>query len=442
MNTPTTRASTPLQERHERAAIEAVERRGRVHAAADRPGAAVGTAGMRAGAGLEWLPYGPPREHGDPIRLVASYGPVEPEYATIRRGAGLLDAAHRGTLVATGDERVDFLNRMVTQQLADLQPGAARPAFWLNRKGRIDADLLIASPAAEGDPAIDLGLTIDVDRHVAASTAAALSKFIFSEAVEISDRTEARHRLALHGRTALAALASVAGSALATLEDRQAARTVIAGAAVTLIRRDQCGEPGIEIDVPIESVEVVWDALRAVDGVVPIGWHAYNIARIESGTPLYNVDFGPNSLPHETGVLRDRVSFTKGCYLGQEVVARMESLGKPKQVLVGLRIEGGHAAEVLPEAESNVCVPDGDAADPAEVGIGPVVGAVTSSTLSPMLGAAPIAMAMVRSAHATVGQRLLVFGDGARAFATVGPLRAWGAADGTAGGAIGGGNGP
>src|SRR6185436_21150893 len=83
-----------------------------------------------------------------------------------------------------------------------------------------------------------------------------------------------------------------------------------------------------------------------------IGWHAYNIARLEAGWPIFNIDFGPDSLPHETGVLNDRVSFKKGCYLGQEVVARMQSLGHPKQRLVGLKAveETGADEDRVPEA--------------------------------------------------------------------------------------------
>src|SRR5439155_17574914 len=115
-----------------------------------------------------------------------------------------------------------------------------------------------------------------------------------------------------------------------------------------------------------------------------IGWHAYNIARIEAGWPIFNIDFGPDSLPHETGVLEDRVSFKKGCYLGQEVVARMQSLGHPKQRLVGLKAKewttsGGE--EGVPEEGTRVYAQarGQEGGQPPEV-----VGAVTSSAASPM----------------------------------------------------------
>jgi folate-binding protein YgfZ len=126
-----------------------------------------------------------------------------------------------------------------------------------------------------------------------------------------------------------------------------------------------------------------------------------------------NIDFGTTNLPHETGLLRNRVSFTKGCYLGQEIVARMESLGKPRQMLVGLRM----AADLLPESGAQVfAIGENDS-------MGEQVGVVTSSTLSPMLGAAPIAFGMLKTTAAATGTSVFVNGEGSQAKATVGELQ-------------------
>jgi folate-binding protein YgfZ len=196
-------------------------------------------------------------------------------------------------------------------------------------------------------------------------------------------------------------------------------RATLAGAPAVLARRDQCGSPGVEILLPRDAAARAWDALvsqhDAADGgkrrARPAGWHAYNIARIEAGTPLQHVDFGSDNLPHETGILAQRVSFKKGCYLGQEVVARMESLGKPKQRLVAMRI----AEDALPVAGSPVFErgADGEPGNP--------VGTITSSTISPMLGASCVAFAMVKTAHAEPGTVLTVPAEGSRATATVQP---------------------
>jgi folate-binding protein YgfZ len=142
---------------------------------------------------------------------------------------------------------------------------------------------------------------------------------------------------------------------------------------------------------------------------------AYNIARVEAGWPLFQIDFTSESLPAETGVLGDRVSFTKGCYLGQEVVARMRSLGKPKQVLVGLQLGAGQEPK-LPEERAAIYA-EADAEKP--------IGTVTSSTLAPMLGASPIALARVRTAHADAGTMLHVEAEGERVAFEVQPQLAF-----------------
>jgi folate-binding protein YgfZ len=167
----------------------------------------------------------------------------------------------------------------------------------------------------------------------------------------------------------------------------------------------------------------VWDALIEPAHRIsvtaplarPIGWHAFNIARIEAGTPLFNIDFGPTNLPHETGLLSHRVSFTKGCYLGQEVVARLENLGKPKQILVGLKVQ----TDALPIAGAQVFEQNSDNS------MGDQIGVVTSSTLSPMLGAVPIAFAMLKTTKATPGATVLVSAEGEQAPALISPLRFW-----------------
>lgn len=370
---------------------------------------------------VEWMPYGAPAEGGaEAPDIVAGYGLLELEYAAFRRGAAVLDRAHRGTLAVRGAERIDFLNRMVTQELKGMASGEVRAGFWLNRKGRIDADLLFVQvPDADGEPSLTL---VDVDIHDAARTASALGAFLFSEDAQVADETARWARIAVHGPEGAQVLsnAGVEDAALEALNsDLRCVRATLAGSPAVLARRDSCGSPGVEVFLPREAAARAWDALvsqhDAQDGgkrrARPAGWHAYNIARIEAGTPLHHVDFGADALPHETGILAERVSFRKGCYLGQEVVARMESLGKPKQRLVALRM----AEDALPVAGAPVFErgADGEPGNP--------VGTVTSSTLAPMLGAACVAFAMVKSAHAEPGNVLVVPAEGGRATATVQP---------------------
>lgn len=373
----------------------------------------------REGEGLD-APYGPPDQ---PVQLIQAFDPVEVEYAAIRRHAAVFDAAHRGTLVFTGADRLALLNRMLTQDLRNFEPFTARRAFLLSRKGRIDADLrLINLPDR---------LLADADIFAAERTGAALEKFIITEDVTIADVTAAWHVLSLHGPAAAAIIARVsepvAGASAADIAPGQVSVVRIAGAEVVIDRRDWAGEIGLELRVPAEHVAAVyhaistpWSARGHPGALAPtsdlarrIGWHALNIARIEAGTALYYLDFGPDTLPHECGdaMLHDRVSFTKGCYLGQEIVARMQARGHPKQKLVALRIE--QAADAPEQAVTGSPVVDADAPTAA------TVGAVTSSCLAPMLGQAPIALAMVRYAQATPGTRLWIQLDGSRPAAVV-----------------------
>jgi folate-binding protein YgfZ len=436
---------------------------------------------LRAQALIE--PYGPVGD-SPAVGVVQTYGHFEAEYAAIRKSAGLIDLPFRATLAVTGADRLEFLNRMLTQELRGAAEWSVRESFWLNRKGRIDADVrVIVLPGR---------VLLDCDVHAAARALAGLNGYIISEDVAIADVTERSHRLALHGPTARAVLARLADSApgLTTLEPGRACEVTLAGHRVVVDRSDQTGEVGLELLVEAgegAAVQAVYSALLEAahehaapehapvgaggplgggeegaagrpnprPGLRPIGWAAFNIARIEAGTPLYLIDFGPDSLPAESGVLDRRVSFTKGCYLGQEIVARMHALGKPKQVVAALRLgdtAGGGEPDRQPVTGSALYTPESieawrAAGAPGATAPGPAppstpappapVGAVTSSTFAPMLAQSRIALAMVRFDRSAAGTRLLCDCDGALLPAEVQTgLRFWPRA-GAAGGADG-----
>jgi len=372
------------------------------------------------------LPYGPVDLA---IELVETFGELDFEYAALRKACGLLDQPHRGTIEIVGDDRHEFLNNMVTQELKgriDAQsPYKSARAFWLNRKGRVVADLRLTE--------LPDRTLVDLDAHAVDSTIESLNAYIITEDVELRDASERLHRLALHGPTGMELLRALAtqpedAPPLGDLAPNTATVCTIADHDVIVERQDTAGEIGLELTIATDGVKDVYTAL--VDAGSPtqgegegegpdsiasrvklrqVGWLAYNTARIEAGTPLFNVDFSTESLPAETGVLDDRVSFTKGCYLGQEVVARMHALGKPKQVLVALKPEGpdmrteeGFCRQ--PMGGTHVLLAEDRAGDP--------VGAVTSSTISPMLGGEPVCFAIVKTKHADTGTRLGVMAEG------------------------------
>lgn len=379
-------------------------------------------------AEASFLVYGPA---GDGAEVVETYGELESEYAAIRKGAILLDLPLRATLQITGEDRIEFLNRMVTAELRDLPHYHARSAFWCNRKGRIDADLrLIQLPDH---------MLVDLDILSARRAHETLHEFIFAEDIQIADITDQFHTLALHGPTAARLLAIASeppadAPPIADLSEHQATRLRIAGHDIIIQRDDLTAEPGYSLHMPVEAVEAVYhqlveqaeqhdERLRSAPSggasggirLRPAGWHAFNIARIEAGTPLYNLDFGPESIPNETGeLLSSRVSFTKGCYLGQEVVARLHALGKPKQTIVALKIDTTNLSSIdaQPLAGAPIYLAD-DTAKP--------IGAVTSSTRAPMLSDAIAILATIRTQHIIPGATLLIDTPAGHTPATIQP---------------------
>jgi folate-binding protein YgfZ len=353
------------------------------------------------------LAYGPAGPDGRAVEVVATFGDLGAEYAAIRTGCALIDQPQRAMLELRGAERVEFLNRMITQELKGLTPRTLRRGFWLNLKGRIEADLRILHLADR--------TLLELDVLAAPGTAASLGKYIITEDVTIADLTDRTHRLSLHGPAAGSLLAAVAdatdagsGDTLRGLAPGGVCECSLAGASCLAWREDIAGVPGYEVLVPVEQAAGLYQTLLEAPGhaAMPAGWLALNIARIEAGTPIFNLDFGTSSLPAETGVLDDRVSFTKGCYLGQEIVARMHARGHPKQVLVAIAfasvLDPNGGLPRLPETGATLSL----------AGSTEVIGQVTSSTLSPLRASSPIGFAMVRYAHRAAGTVLTTVVEG------------------------------
>ena len=277
-----------------------------------------------------------------------------------------------------------------------MKSGDVRRAFILNSKGRIMGDLLVVHGEAQ--------TLIDLDVHNAGSIAAELDKMLFGEDVKVENVTQSFHRVSLHGPRA--------AEGLAWWSHRHGVTPLVA------FRHDETGEVGVHAwTTPGEAAKWGGDA-EAVGTEFRgrfIGWLAYNMARIEAGEPLFNVDFGPDSLPHETGpgLMKRAVSYTKGCYRGQEIVARMENLGHPSKVLVGF-VAGGVE---LPVAG----VPIHETAETASA----VVGAVTSSAPAPMKSQAPVGFAMVKWAKHESGTKVFAPAEGRNVPITLGDLRTY-----------------
>ena len=286
--------------------------------------------------------------------VLATTGIVELEYAAIQKSTGVFDASCRGTIELTGEDRLDCIGRMTTQKLSDMVVGESRLAFMTSRKGTIVADIVVHILADR--------IMVDLDVTAVQSVCDYLNSYIVMEDVNVQNKTDSVHWLWCIGPEA---------------------KTVdCSGAQTFSLPTELLGLDGIAIASTPSEACGVWSIL-VNSGVRPVGWYALNMARVELGIPIFMIDFDSSNLPHETSLLSSRVSFDKGCYLGQEIVARMESLGQPKQKIVKLKM----SSDDLPIAGSQLWS-DGSAS-------GTPVGVVTSSAISPLGGSVPAVLAMV-----------------------------------------------
>ncbi len=295
------------------------------------------------------------------------------EYRALTETCGLVDRSERGKLALTGAGAVEFLNGQVTNELADLRPGEGRYAAFLTHKGKMLGDLriLTAGEAPESPPS---ELLLDTERVALQSLFDMIRRFKVGYDVELHKRTLERGLLSLVGpdsRKVAAAAAGIEPTAIPAPEHAHIP-TEIAGHPARLIARDASG---VDVLYAAEHDAAVREALARA-GTHPASEEAAEIVRIEQGRPRYGVDMDDATIPQEAGLNERAVSFTKGCYVGQETVARLYYRGKPNRHLRGLRL----SAPATPGEELHL----GER----------TVGRLSSVALSPTLG--PIALALVR----------------------------------------------
>ncbi|MBC8310301.1 MAG: aminomethyl transferase family protein [Phycisphaerales bacterium] len=324
----------------------------------------------------EFLPWG---DGG--CSVLATTGIVELEYAALKKSSTVFDASCRGTLELTGEERLECINRLTTQQLLDLKEGESRVAFLISRTGGVLADAIIH--------VLPNKILLDMDITVVDQVCDHITSYIVMEDVQTQNVTSSTHWMWCLGPT----------SQHISIEK---------GTTFTL-PLEFLGIDGVAIALHPSEVVQVWGELIE-QGITPIGWHALNMARVELGKPIFMIDFDSSNLPHETSLVQSRVRFDKGCYLGQEIVARMESLGQPKQRLVKLQMK----TDDLPIAGAQLFED--------ESGMNTPIGVVTSSAISPLGGGIPCVIAMVGKKNATPGADIYMYVGSTLVAATVAEL--------------------
>ncbi len=316
---------------------------------------------------------------GVPVPLRFGERP-QPEVAALRTGCGVVVPPLRGLLRLVGEDRTSFLQGMISNDIAACAPGRGCHAAVLTVQGRVVSDLHAYVLEDE--------IWLDVPVQRTATVRETLEKYIVADDVEI-ETPKSLALLMLEGPTAPATLSSVVDVDVVSLPPYGHASCSIGGVDGRLFRASLTGEWGCMIVGPPELQRIAWETACAAGGV-PVGYDAVEVARIEAGIPMMDVDMDESYLAPEVG-LADALSFRKGCYIGQEVVERVAARGNVQRKLVGLVLEGDET------------VPPGALVRSDERDLGHVTSAAFSEELN-----APIALAYVRRSHADAGARVVV----------------------------------
>ena len=301
---------------------------------------------------------------------MSSIAPASSDYRTATEACGLLDRSERGKLALTGAEAKSFLQGQVTNDVEALSPGQGCYAAFLTPKGKMLGDLRILDAGDE--------ILLDTERVALQELFNMIRRFSIGFDVQLHKRTLECGLLSLLGPESEAV---AGGGGLGEPEHSHAALT-LGGIEARAIRTD------LGIDLLCDAADV--DGLRAALGVVALSEAVAECLRVERGRPRFGVDLDDTVIPQEAGLNERAVSFTKGCYVGQETVARLHYRGKPNRHLRGLRL-----SEVAPTGDELTYD-------------GRTVGRLGSVALSPRFG--PIGLALVRR-EAPVGSVVAV-GDG------------------------------
>lgn len=321
-----------------------------------------------------------------PVRgsvLPERFSDVAAECRAVRTGAGLIDRSDRAHLTASGADAKAFLHRMVSNDVSSLQPGQGCYATLLNPQGQMLADLYVL--------AMEDHLLLETDVSTKERVRETLEKFIIADDVTVEDRSEQLAALSVQGPAAGKLLAA-AGAAVLPGKELNHTWVKLADTPVLVVQLSETGEEGYRLVFVVEYAQNLWEALVAQQKAVPwkpVGHAALNVLRTEAGIPWYGVDMDERTLPPEAGLEARAISYTKGCYVGQEIIERIRSRGHVNRRLAGFELGG----EPL-SASGTTLLSDGKE-----------VGSITTAVFSPTLGRA-IALGYVRREHLEPGTRL------------------------------------
>ncbi len=325
---------------------------------------------------------GPWKDWVVPLRFSDS----DEEYRAVRQRWGLIDWSVTGLVEVRGADRIAFLHNLLTNDLKALRPGMGCHACLVSPTAKLLADVLVLADADSH--------WILVNRSRADIVLTTLNQFLITEDVRLDDRTGHDAIFALQGPSSPSLLQPFLSIRPVPVQSLAHRVETVEGTPIRLIAHSITGEPGVLLVVVAEQAAWLWDRLiqrGRAQGLIPVGWEALNVLRLEAGLPWYGVDMDDTNLLPETGLEELAVSDTKGCYVGQEVIARLQTYGSVSRKLMGLVCEGTE----VPRAQ-DVITKDGEP-----------VGHLTSACWSPTLKQ-PIALGYVKRPCYEVGVEVTV----------------------------------
>jgi folate-binding protein YgfZ len=323
------------------------------------------------------------------------------EYQATCDDVSLFDVSHHGKVAVIGADARSFLHNLCTNDVNKLPIGTGCEAFLTTSQAKIVAYVLIHHlPQQDGQEQF----LLDVGPSLAEQVVKHLDRYLISERLEIIDRTHDLIELHIAGPRAREVLDLAAGQHIPELAELHHCSYALSSVSCHLFRHDPLGLPGYDLVCARHDAGKVRQELITA-GATPAGLEAYNILRVEAGTPVFGVDINDTNLPQEVGRVEQTISFTKGCYIGQETVARIRTYGHVNRSLVGLKVAHGNlfspGTKILRDGKE--------------------VGQITSCVTSPRVGMI-IALAYVRRGSQEPGTKLDVNVEGGRQIAEVVPL--------------------
>ncbi len=321
-----------------------------------------------------------------PDGIPLQFGDIKAEYRAALDHAVLMLRSHEGRLELAGRDRLEFIHRISTNDIAGLSVGEGRPTLFLNANGRI---LERATIYHRGETA----QLITEPGRAAPLTSTLRQNIFFNDDARMTDLTPQTEQFALHGPSADSVIEAVVPNAV-NLPPFHSIETTVSDVPVFIARNKPLVGAHWTVIAPIEHALRVWQAILAAGaphGLRPAGSLTYNVLRIRAGRPGVGRELTPEYIPLEVG-LWDEISFSKGCYTGQEIIARMESRSRVAKVMVRLALSAAITA-------------------PAELSIeGRAVGMLTSSVTSP--DGEHFGIGVVKTAFAETEQSLQLGADG------------------------------